>query len=210
MPSPRFMRLSAEKQAAIWEAAVQEFLDKPYEKVSINKIIKQAGISRGSFYTYFVDKRDLLVFILWGSRQQWYQFCIESVRESQGDFFAVMSRLLEETIEFCRNNHVFNLHKNLIMYPEPILEHLPGPRDCEREINDTLLSKIDRRKFRDPSDAGVTAVAKIAAMILFSTLAEFCRKPEQEELLKANFEELLDVLKRGAYRCPEKTGMGGE
>ena len=36
----------------------------PYEKVSINQIIHNADISRGSFYTYFVDKKDLLEYIL--------------------------------------------------------------------------------------------------------------------------------------------------
>lgn len=204
MPSSRFMRLSEEKRAVIWAAAVQEFVDQPYEKVSINKIIKQAGISRGSFYTYFEDKRDLLAFILWGTAQQWHQFCEKSIEESQGDFFEIVALFLDKAIEFCRNNDMFSLHKNLIMYPEPLLDYLPNPGDCEKDLNIALLSKIDRAQFRDPSDGGVNAVAKIAAMILFSTLAEFTIKPEREEMLKRSFGQLMEVLRRGAYRESEK------
>ena len=63
MPTERFDRLAPDKKKAILQAAVVEFSRVPFEKVSINKIIKNADISRGSFYTYFEDKRDLLQFV---------------------------------------------------------------------------------------------------------------------------------------------------
>ncbi len=201
MPSQRFMRLPQEKQTVIWEAAVHEFADQPYDKVSINQIIKQAGISRGSFYTYFEDKRDLLLFILWGTKQQWTQFCVKSLEESGGDFFGIVTRFMEEAIVFCRHNNLFSLHKNLIAYPEPLLEFLPNPADCEQELNEVLLSKLDRSRFVDPSDEGVVLVARIAAMILFTTLSEFCKRPEREELLKENFRKSLYILAHGAYHA---------
>ena len=62
MPSERFYRLSKEKQNLIWEASMKEFIAVPYEKVSINKIIRDAGISRVSLYKYFVDKGDFIFF----------------------------------------------------------------------------------------------------------------------------------------------------
>ncbi len=63
MPSERFLKLSEEKQKRIVEAAVNEFARVPFENVSINQIIREADISRGSFYTYFEDKRDLLGYV---------------------------------------------------------------------------------------------------------------------------------------------------
>lgn len=38
-------------------------MERPNEKVSINRIIKTAEISRGSFYQYFDDKVDLIEII---------------------------------------------------------------------------------------------------------------------------------------------------
>ena len=59
MPSARFLKLKGPKKIKILEAAMKEFLMHPVTMVSINQIIKSAGISRGSFYTYFEDKDDL-------------------------------------------------------------------------------------------------------------------------------------------------------
>ena len=47
----------------IREAAIREFSRVPLDKVSINKIVKYADISRGSFYTYFQDKEDVFQYI---------------------------------------------------------------------------------------------------------------------------------------------------
>ena len=63
MPTERFYNLPAEKKKAIRDAAIDEFIRVPFEKASINKMIQTAGISRGSFYTYFQDKRDVLGYI---------------------------------------------------------------------------------------------------------------------------------------------------
>ena len=201
MPSERFMRLSEEKRNAIWEAAMAEFIAEPYEKGSINKIIRQAGISRGSFYTYFEDKRDLLAFILWGTRQQWNQFCMESIEKAGGDYFGLMIMLMDRAMEFCRNNNVFALHKNLIMYPEPVMDFLPKPLDYEKEIKCLLLDKVDRSLFEDPSDENVVMVFKMTALVMVSALSEFCMHPEQEENLRENYRKSLQVIRRGAYRA---------
>ena len=68
MPTQRFLNLKESKKNAILEAAANEFARVPYSAVSINQIIKEAEISRGSFYTYFEDKDDLMRYMLRGFR----------------------------------------------------------------------------------------------------------------------------------------------
>ncbi|ETP70922.1 transcriptional regulator, partial [Lachnospiraceae bacterium JC7] len=63
MATERFEKLSEDKKKRILLAAREEFARVPYEEASINQIIKNAGISRGSFYTYFEDKNDLLQYV---------------------------------------------------------------------------------------------------------------------------------------------------
>ena len=70
MPTERFIRLPDEKKKVILEAAVDEFSRVPFDKVSINQIIKNAEISRGSFYTYFEDKMDVLRYIFQDTKRQ--------------------------------------------------------------------------------------------------------------------------------------------
>ena len=50
MPSSTFLNLPAEKQEKLLEAATREFSHRPFNEASINQIIKEAGIPRGSFY----------------------------------------------------------------------------------------------------------------------------------------------------------------
>ena len=70
MPTQRFFNLKEEKRRAIVRAAVHEFSRVPYSVASINQIIKEADISRGSFYTYFEDKDDLLQYLVSGFREK--------------------------------------------------------------------------------------------------------------------------------------------
>ena len=59
MPSQTFLNLDSKKQQKLLDAAMEEFSTVRYTEASVNHIIQQAGIPRGSFYMYFVDKDDL-------------------------------------------------------------------------------------------------------------------------------------------------------
>ena len=48
MPTERFLRLPKEKIEAIRIAAAKEFIRVPLEEASINRIVHDANISRGS------------------------------------------------------------------------------------------------------------------------------------------------------------------
>ena len=70
MPTNTFFNLPIEKKEKIINAAKSEFVEYSFHDASINRIIKSAGISRGSFYMYFENKEDLFVYILKGCRQR--------------------------------------------------------------------------------------------------------------------------------------------
>ncbi len=63
MPTDHFFRTSMEKQERVLTAAKKEFSEHAYADTLINRIIKDAGIARGSFYLYFADKEDLFFYI---------------------------------------------------------------------------------------------------------------------------------------------------
>ncbi len=53
-----------QRKDQVIEAALEEFTRKDYEKASLNTIIKNAGISKGTFYYHFKDKEALYIFVL--------------------------------------------------------------------------------------------------------------------------------------------------
>ena len=64
-----FYRLPDEKRARLLASAHREFTQHTYEKTSINRILADAKVPKGSFYQYFDDKSDL------------FYLCIYSVYE---------------------------------------------------------------------------------------------------------------------------------
>jgi AcrR family transcriptional regulator len=64
MPTQTFTNLPAEKRIRIIQAAKEEFSQYSFYDTSINRIIKEAQIPRGSFYRYFENKEDLFLYLL--------------------------------------------------------------------------------------------------------------------------------------------------
>ena len=64
MPKETFFNLPEEKRQNIYNIAIDEFSNKPYEKVSISQIVSRAKIAKGSFYQYFEDKEDLYTYLI--------------------------------------------------------------------------------------------------------------------------------------------------
>ena len=64
MPKQTFLNLPEEKRTVIVNAAIDEFAGYGFESASINRIVANSGISKGSFYQYFEDKADVFKYLL--------------------------------------------------------------------------------------------------------------------------------------------------
>lgn len=64
MPKQTFFNLPPEKRETILNAAVEEFAKYGLENASTNRIVKNSGIAKGSFYQYFEDKQDVFMYLL--------------------------------------------------------------------------------------------------------------------------------------------------
>jgi len=64
LPKSTFFNLSDDKKQRIFDAAVQEFSTRRFSDASINQIIKNAGIPKGSFYQYFAGKEDIYLYMI--------------------------------------------------------------------------------------------------------------------------------------------------
>ncbi len=64
MPNQTFFNLPEEKREQILQVAIDEFADNDYDSASVSRIVARAGIAKGSFYQYFVDKEDLYGYLV--------------------------------------------------------------------------------------------------------------------------------------------------
>ena len=106
MPSSTFLNLPAEKQEKLLEAATREFSHRPFNEASINQIIKEAGIPRGSFYMYFQDKEDLFRYLLKGYVDQLFMLLEEFLLRNGGDIFQALLDLYDYVQAKIDNQHL--------------------------------------------------------------------------------------------------------
>ena len=206
MSTERFYRLPEEKKRSICSAAVKEFARVPLDKVSINQIIKEADISRGSFYTYFEDKWDLLACIFEDSQNRLRDFCREALITSGGNIWVMLEALLDRTIEFCSGKGQFKFIKN-VMYHTGSEEILKG---FSKRMNDTYGHKneeIERWIFEN-TDKKVMMVEDYEVFHCFFQLAMLSIAMEIKDYfdevpvdtIKSRFAKKLEILKNGICR----------
>lgn len=68
------------------EAALNEFITHEYDKASLNRIIKSAGISKGTFYYHFKNKEELYKHLLITAVKEKWLYINDYTKEHQNDF----------------------------------------------------------------------------------------------------------------------------
>lgn len=84
MPTETFFNLSNEKRQRFIEVSLIEFSQNNFDTASINRIIKNLGIARGSVYQYFTDKLDLWLYL----KEYAENIKIENIKSVKRDDFA--------------------------------------------------------------------------------------------------------------------------
>lgn len=97
MPSKTFINLPEEKKKKLIISAMNEFSNNTFIDASINKIIINAGIPRGSFYMYFEDKVDLFEYIIDSYTIRLKEIVNNSLKSTKGDLREAFNILYDET-----------------------------------------------------------------------------------------------------------------
>ena len=203
MPTERFYKLPEEKKKAIRDAAMEECIRVPFEKVSINKIIQNAGISRGSFYTYFEDKRDLVRYIFSDTADKLKFFWTKSVVTHGGDLWIASEELLDQAIIFAQKGKMFQMMQSIVLYQDfdKLFAEIHGRNGVSEEKGNEILEALyevtDKEKFRkiDMDSFGIL-VSMIMGCVMES-IGWYNRHMESEENIKKIFREKLEILQHG-------------
>ena len=101
MPKQTFFNLPSEKRKTIMDAAVEEFAEYGLENASTNRIVKNSGIAKGSFYQYFEDKQDVFMHMLDLIEQEEMEFFKnEHPPDHHMDVFHYYSWMVKKGMEF--------------------------------------------------------------------------------------------------------------
>lgn len=203
MPTERFNKLPEEKKKAIRDAAMEECIRVPFEKVSINKIIQNAGISRGSFYTYFEDKRDVVRYIFSDTADKLKDFWTTSVVSNGGDLWSASEELLDQAITFAQKGKTFQMLQSFVLYQDfdKLFSEVHGGNHMGEKKGNEILAALyevtDRANFQKTDMKSFTLLVSMIMACVMESIGWYNRNMESEENIKKIFREKLEILQHG-------------
>ncbi|MGN0157966.1 MAG: TetR family transcriptional regulator [Brotaphodocola sp.] len=206
MPTERFYRLPEVKRRIILEAAKKEFARVPFEKASINQIIHNADISRGSFYTYFEDKQDVVRCIFEEDREAMEAVCRNALDKNHGDYLEMLEHLFDYFVTMLQQTRDYlQMVKNVFSYQENTKMFNVGDFSLSEEDDSKspvlwFMDKIDQSKLRWNDIGHFKAMAAMGAATLMIAVKQYYEYPDCLEQVRKNYLTSLELLRYGAYR----------
>lgn len=206
MPTERFYRLPEAKKQVIRQAAIKEFARVPFEKASINQIIQNADISRGSFYTYFEDKQDVVRYIFEDNARQMQECCERELDKNDGNLFDMLEWLFEFTIrKLEESKEMVQLVRNVCSYQEntramgfEIGYRPPMGSPGKEKTAQWLAKRIRMERFARRSEEELDVVLQLGVTSLILAVRFYYEQPDQLDQIRERYLDSLEVIKHGA------------
>ena len=202
-----FYNLPEEKRQRVTEAIVDEFANVEDDKVSINRIVQKANISRGSFYQYFDDKLDLVEVLI----RSYLNLVIDDLRRaiisSDGDIFYTFECIYDIIIGLSKDernrkvlrNLISNIRANNNLVSDYIVKrYIKQYKSIEEFIN--ITDEFSRKSFRFKSDEDLTYLQQILISVLKNEIYNFYVFDTDPEETKARYLRKLYIIKQGALK----------
>lgn len=116
MPKTTYYNLDKAKQGKIINSGITEFSNYSLFRGSVNRIIKRAGISKGSFYQYFYNKDEFYWYIVKLQIKERISSYDELLEQYKGDVFKVEEAHLKELLELTKDYRYSGLISNLFIH----------------------------------------------------------------------------------------------
>ncbi len=196
---------SFEREKELLEAALDEFIAKSYEEASLNNIIKNARISKGTFYYHFKDKQSLYLYLLEHSVKTKWEFINNSIKgyiksDEERDIFEnfkLQARIGAKFATIFPKYHMlsrmFTKEKGNKIYE--VAKDVLG-KDKDELLEEMIYDAVDKENFRKelPKDFIVKIIRHLFTNFyeIFNTEEDF-----KLEIMLRNLDNYVDFMKYG-------------
>ena len=153
-----FEKLVSEKQEKILNAAYEEFTEKGYQAASTNKIVKNAGIGKGTLFYYFHNKQDLFEYLIDESIEITFKEYLNKIDYSETDIFKRLIQVGQLKKEVYKQFDIpvtffINILLNLESVDFLSKDLIKTRAEAEKYVEDILKRNIDYSKFKEEISA---------------------------------------------------------
>jgi len=142
--SQTFQNLNKEKKERIIHAALTEFSERPFNEASITNIVKNANISRGSFYQYFGNKEKIYEYLVYYLYSKHREDLVQLLIKNSGNLYTSFMEFYDHYIDEIVNSEYFDFYKNTFIY---VNHHLIGQEGILSLSNQSSERKEQQEQF---------------------------------------------------------------
>ena len=214
MPTQRFLHLPDIKREKIKRAAIREFSRFSFSDVSINQIIKEADISRGSFYTYFEDKEDLLAYLLHDFQESCKLWFNKNMELCEGNIYQVFWNSILVLIHYGREQQDFIFYKNIFLDAKLMTEtSIIGFKEFfnksreERELIRDCFDKLDRNICPVSNEDELSDLMELLLFLVAKSMAMYFMESADIDEILHGIEFQFKIVEEGVrLKTQRKTG----
>lgn len=192
MPKSTFYNLSDDKKDRIFDAALQEFSTRRFSEASLNQIIKNAGIPKGSFYQYFDNKEDLYLYMREVVSKEMAELLSNiNGMDPDADVFEVIK---QETREFLERGKVKPGYVEVAMLME--IDDSEFIKKIHKSSSNRYVKMVEHDKERGLIKPEVDSELVINMISTFS-LHEYYRNGSDKERYLKNLGDAIKIIREG-------------
>ncbi|MEG0295727.1 MAG: TetR family transcriptional regulator [Clostridium sp.] len=203
MPTQTFFNLQKDKQNKIIDVSKKEFSNYSFYDASINRIIKDAGIARGSFYQYFENKEDLFIYILDKYKSSMLEWILKNFKGEKYDIFElhleIYNYVTEDASKGPDREFIITTISNMDV---KLTSHLLGfmtPEDLHKDLHHfEFLVNIDDLAIYSPSD--MINLNQILMSIMMNQIVLFFSNKVSSEKCKEDLLNKFNIIKYGVLK----------
>ena len=202
MPKDTFFKLPEDKRALICDVAFDEFAEYPFDQASINRIVANSGIAKGSFYQYFDDKKDLFLYLMGLITEEKINYLSPITRNpAEHDIFTLIKELFLSGIQFAREQPRYAAIGNKLLankeapiYRKMKVDNLPSSFAFFEPLIEEAIARGDVRADMD------IKMLKYVITSMNVVIVEYCSEFYPQAIFESMIETVdvyMDVLKNG-------------
>lgn len=195
-----------EKYQNLISAAFELFEHDGVSGVSIDDIVKKAGVAKGTFYLYFKDKFDLISKLILKKATDFLHLDAENVQiQNDEDLDHCIARFVDILVTFFEKNKTLTLliDKNVDVCISAMIENREGP---VKALYDNILAFFESRGF-SAEEVRIKMYIYIDMIVSSCCNAILRGKPYSLQEIKPHLYEIVAVSIYGAEQYKINCGV---
>lgn len=197
MPKPTFLNLAPSKRDHIVNQTVSLILNGPIQDISVSDVVKASDIPRGSFYQYFEDLQDLMVYVYETFITKFETYKMDQIKSHRYTLFSLFEDSFEKDYLFFTTSDFHQVYGKLFNERKFVGLDLAAHEKGRIAFIQKVIGSVDTEDVKHLSLAEQTDLYILYLRIKNGELHRVMEGSKTYEDAHETFQFYLRILKRG-------------